>query len=398
MGNVATRANKYEQVIFGLLLVYALATNLSVGITSTCIVLMIATTVLQKVKTKAIPCLEPGIKRVFLIYFFFQLIIALFSWNTSVSVYEVFSTFTRVVIPMYYAMSYIRSTKQLVLICVAVLTSLLISDFTGLYQLSNNILLRVNGASDNPNMFAVHIIMTLPLMYMVFRNNILGNYVKYYMFFVLGISTVMLLIARSRSSWVTLVCMIAVLLYCDEDNRKLLIKAISAFVILLVGIGIFMPEFVDRIASIVDLENKSNSDRFLMWQASWAMFMDYPLTGVGQEQWQQAYYGPYNDFVTPYYYFSHPHNNIIQQLAQGGLCGVFSYCFLHLFFAYKLLKMKLSKKNSIVQCCGVVGLLIWLGLQVTGIFDVNLDKIVIMREYWFIMGAMLSAVHYDDMD
>lgn len=398
MGNVATRANKYEQVIFGLLLVYALATNLSVGITSTCIVLMIATTVLQKVKTKAIPCLEPGIKKVFLIYFFFQLIIALFSWNTSVSVYEVFSTFTRVVIPMYYAMSYIRSTKQLVLICVAVLTSLLISDFTGLYQLSNNILLRVNGASDNPNMFAVHIIMTLPLMYMVFRNNILGNYVKYYMFFVLGISTVMLLIARSRSSWVTLVCMIAVLLYCDEDNRKLLIKAISAFVILLVGIGIFMPEFVDRIASIVDLENKSNSDRFLMWQASWAMFMDYPLTGVGQEQWQQAYYGPYNDFVTPYYYFSHPHNNIIQQLAQGGLCGVFSYCFLHLFFAYKLLKMKLSKKNSIVQCCGVVGLLIWLGLQVTGIFDVNLDKIVIMREYWFIMGAMLSAVHYDDMD
>ncbi len=398
MGNVATRANKYEQVIFGLLLVYALATNLSVGITSTCIVLMIATTVLQKVKTKAIPCLEPGIKKVFLIYFFFQLIIALFSWNTSVSVYEVFSTFTRVVIPMYYAMSYIRSTKQLVLICVAVLTSLLISDFTGLYQLSNNILLRVNGASDNPNMFAVHIIMTLPLMYIVFRNNILGNYVKYYMFFVLGISTVMLLIARSRSSWVTLVCMIAVLLYCDEDNRKLLIKAISAFVILLVGIGIFMPEFVDRIASIVDLENKSNSDRFLMWQASWAMFMDYPLTGVGQEQWQQAYYGPYNDFVTPYYYFSHPHNNIIQQLAQGGLCGVFSYCFLHLFFAYKLLKMKLSKKTSIVQCCGVVGLLIWLGLQVTGIFDVNLDKIVIMREYWFIMGAMLSAVHYDDMD
>ena len=398
MGNVATRANKYEQVIFGLLLVYALATNLSVGITSTCIVLMIATTVLQKVKTKAIPCLEPGIKKVFLIYFFFQLIIALFSWNTSVSVYEVFATFTRVVIPMYYAMSYIRSTKQLVLICVAVLTSLLISDFTGLYQLSNNILLRVNGASDNPNMFAVHIIITLPLMYIVFRNNILGNYVKYYMFFVLGISTVMLLIARSRSSWVTLVCMIAVLLYCDEDNRKLLIKAISAFVILLVGIGIFMPEFVDRIASIVDLENKSNSDRFLMWQASWAMFMDYPLTGVGQEQWQQAYYGPYNDFVTPYYYFSHPHNNIIQQLAQGGLCGVFSYCFLHLFFAYKLLKMKLSKKTSIVQCCGVVGLLIWLGLQVTGIFDVNLDKIVIMREYWFIMGAMLSAVHYDDMD
>lgn len=65
MGNVATRANKYEQVIFGLLLVYALATNLSVGITSTCIVLMIATTVLQKVKTKAIPCLEPGIKKVF---------------------------------------------------------------------------------------------------------------------------------------------------------------------------------------------------------------------------------------------------------------------------------------------------------------------------------------------
>lgn len=398
MEYLCIKGNKYEQIIFGLLLVYALATNLSVGITSTCVVIMIAITLVQKVKTGAIPCLEPGIKKVLLIYFAFQLIIAIFSWNPSASVHEVFSTFTRVVIPMYYAMSYIKSPKQLVVICVAMLTSLLISDFTGLYQLSNNILLRVNGASDNPNMFAVHIIMTLPLIYIIFRNNILGNYVQYYMYFVLGISTLMLLIARSRSSWVTLVCMIAMLLYCDKDNRKLFIKVVSAFVILLVCIGIFMPDFVDRVVSIVDLENKSNSDRVLMWKASWAMFMDYPVTGVGQEQWQQAYYGPYNDFVTPYYYFTHPHNNIIQQLAQGGLCGVFSYFLLHLFFLYKFLKMKLSNKVGIVQYCGVAGVLIWLGMQVTGIFDVNLDKIAIMREYWFIMGVLLSAVHYADVD
>ena len=160
MEYLCIKGNKYEQIIFGLLLVYALATNLSVGITSTCVVIMIAITLVQKVKTGAIPCLEPGIKKVLLIYFAFQLIIAIFSWNPSASVHEVFSTFTRVVIPMYYAMSYIKSPKQLVVICVAMLTSLLISDFTGLYQLSNNILLRVNGASDNPNMFAVHINMT----------------------------------------------------------------------------------------------------------------------------------------------------------------------------------------------------------------------------------------------
>ena len=398
MGNVYIRENKYERVVFCLLLVYALATNLSVGVTSTCIVLMIVTTIVQKVKTKAIPCLDPGIKKIFLIYFAFQLLIAVFSWNPAVSLNEVFSTFTRVVIPMYYAMSYIKTAKRLVLVCVALLTSLLISDFIGVYQLANNIFMRVNGASDNPNMFAVHIIMTLPLMYIVLRNNVWGKYVKYYMFFTLGISMLMLLIARSRSSWITFVCMTAVLLYCDKDNRELLIKAVGAFVILLVGIGVFMPEFVERIASIMDFENKSNSNRFFMWKASWSMFMDYPFTGVGQEQWQQAYYGPYNDFVTPYYYYTHPHNNIIQQLAQGGLCGVVSYCFLHLFFLYKFFRMKLNHKTRIVQCCGVAGVLIWLGLQVTGVFDVNLDKIVIMREYWFIMGAMLSAVYYDNMD
>lgn len=34
-------------------------------------------------------------------------------------------------------------------------------------------------------------------------------------------------------------------------------------------------------------------------------------------------------------------------------------------------------------------------MQATGVFDVNLDKIVIMREYWFIMGVMLSAVRLE---
>lgn len=133
-----------------------------------------------------------------------------------------------------------------------------------------------------------------------------------------------------------------------------------------------------------------------MWKASFAMFLDYPLTGVGQEQWQQACYGPYNDLAPVFQYqFTHPHNNIIQQMAQGGILGLISYCMLHAIFLCKLFKMAAENKNNMIQHCGIAGLLIWIGMQATGVFDVNLDKIVIMREYWFIMGVMLSAVRLE---
>lgn len=389
------RGNMWEKVMFVLLVIYALATNVSVGVTSVCTVLMAMTVIVQKVKTGNIPSMDASLKKVFLIYFLLQMVIAVFSWNPADSIHEVISTMTRI-IPVYFAMAYIRLEKQIVLICLALFTSLFLSDCVGAYQLSQNWLLRISAASDNPNMYAVHIIMTLPLLYIVFRHNGSGSYARSYVAFISVFSTIMLLVARSRSSWVALICMLFVLVYLDKENRKLLFKFAGCFMMALIVLGILMPEFVDRIASITDLGNKSNSDRIIMWKASFAMFLDYPLTGVGQEQWQQACYGPYNDLAPVFQYqFTHPHNNIIQQMAQGGILGLISYCMLHAIFLCKLFKMAAENKNNMIQHCGIAGLLIWIGMQATGVFDVNLDKIVIMREYWFIMGVMLSAVRLE---
>ena len=47
--------NIYEKLMYGLMIIFALATNISTGITSVCIVISVLIMMVQYIKTKKLP-------------------------------------------------------------------------------------------------------------------------------------------------------------------------------------------------------------------------------------------------------------------------------------------------------------------------------------------------------
>ena len=40
--------------------------------------------------------------------------------------------------------------------------------------------------------------------------------------------------------------------------------------------------------------------------------------------------------------------------------------------------------------CGMIGMLVFLGIHLEGLTDTNANQVPIMREYWFLMGLLLT--------
>ena len=49
-----------------------------------------------------------------------------------------------------------------------------------------------------------------------------------------------------------------------------------------------------------------------------------------------------------------------------------------------------KEKNIDSVSCGMIGILIFLGLHLEGMTDTNANQVPIMREYWFLMGLLLA--------
>ena len=55
---------------------------------------------------------------------------------------------------------------------------------------------------------------------------------------------------------------------------------------LLGGSVLSSPKYVERLSTTLNTTtNRSNVDRIWAWKASWDMFKDYPVNGVGLNNW-----------------------------------------------------------------------------------------------------------------
>ena len=86
-----------------------------------------------------------------------------------------------------------------------------------------------------------------------------------------------------------------------------------------------MPQFASRLASVVDPELTSNVVRLGLWRASWQMFLDHPLTGVGFSHVHQMLPEYYRSLGITSGIVSHAHNNVMDFLGGAGILGAVSY-------------------------------------------------------------------------
>ena len=100
--------NICNQLMFFIMMIFALASNISTGITSVCIVISVLIMMIQYIKTKKLPLQINAFGGVLLLYGGLQCIIAALSVNPAVSFGDVWATMYRF-IPLFFGILYLKT-------------------------------------------------------------------------------------------------------------------------------------------------------------------------------------------------------------------------------------------------------------------------------------------------
>ena len=188
-----------------------------------------------------------------------------------------------------------------------------------------------------------------------------------------------------------------VFMFLNKKLRKTTLQFLSIMLICFITSTIFSSLILRSVKTLTDPYYSSNTERILMWKSSINIFKDYPLHGIGQNMFQKIY----NDkYILPEAIdrpgkdgskgHSHPHSNIFKVLSEGGIIGIFSFIFLHGYFFHRFYIINWYEKNLTSLSAGLTAFLILLGLQLEGLTDTNMNQVPIMREYWLVIGVLLS--------
>lgn len=245
----------------------------------------------------------------------------------------------------------IKDKKTLNIIITVMVFSAFIVSLYGLYQyvvgvevekawvdVENNpdISMRIFSVFGNPNILAEYLIMTIPLSISLLWISKKPH--KKIMFF--GMSLVMILclvLTLSRGGWIGFAFSALVFILLIE--RRLLLSLIP----LSLGAIYLLPQSIlNRILSIGNLHDSSNSLRIEIWKITGDIIKDHPIAGVGFG------YIPFKQTFETYIRTLpayHAHNTYLETAAEIGITGLVVFLFF-LFILYKYAIVHLVKSDD----------------------------------------------------
>lgn len=209
------------------------------------------------------------------------------------------------------------------------------------------------------------------------------------------LSLTCLIYTGSRGAWLSLFAGFIVLLFLAVKNRLFTYK--KAIVLLLIFILVaFFVDFgwvFNRLESITDLSNSSNSQRILMALTGLRMLKAHPLFGVGIGQYQHVY-GNYEieealfeETLTSY---THIHCLYVHLAAEIGLVGLFILAFL----VYKILNTGFTTSLDAVDdqwfYYGIIG--VFVALSVHNLFEWSLLNLQIGTFTLILVAIWLNKI------
>ncbi len=275
----------------------------------------------------------------------------------------------------------------------------------------------------NPNFLSSAVVMLLPAL------------LVYYMrtdskkdFFVYGLLVLVYVLYLSfglaRSCWIGAVCGLFMMWMFGTLRSLIWQRKGRVFLLAVLAVGVayssvYMPGPGNAISPVknrvlemraLELEDlsldvkkerifQSLHQRLLMWHTSQEIFLARPVLGSGVGNYQMAFaryqpqtllkYPELRDLKTT---TNAPHNEILFQLAQGGIVGVglFLFMFMVLFLEVKdfAAHKKEGDKKQLLQAifCGILGML------VDNMLNISLHAVVPAFLFWWFVGAEVSGV------
>ena len=160
----------WNELMYLVMMLFALTSNLSIAATSVCIVLGAILVIAQRICTGSLPDMDKGLVKMVGIYCVLQVVAALMAPNVSESLEEVWGTVYRIS-PLFMGLGYLQTRRRMAWILVAFAVSVFVGDAMGAYQLIAWDDFSPTGASNQSAFYATHLLMALPIFYLMCRQD-----------------------------------------------------------------------------------------------------------------------------------------------------------------------------------------------------------------------------------
>jgi len=219
------------------------------------------------------------------------------------------------------------------------------------------------------------------------------------------------ILSQSRGGWLAIPLLLMAFFWYMHPRFSFRLKAAIAVGVLVFFTVVYaIPQTgvsyqVDR--TLESLEQYSDSEitsgkratsvgtRLEMWQASWKMFTDNPVLGVGwghylEEAKKQVEQGTRNRSAAS---FDHPHSQYFTALASGGLVGFIVTMALFLVPAWLFIKYIKQHESDDISRLSLAGLLLIVGYMAFGISEPLLDRSRSVNFFALYLVVFMAAIY-----
>lgn len=203
-------------------------------------------------------------------------------------------------------------------------------------------------------------------------------------------SGICVLTSQTRGGWVAF-AVVLFLAFLFFSRRQ---KIYSLIIASILGLGLLQnPTLMQRLHSIVDVRDKSNSQRLVLWEAHLRIFKDNPLFGVGYGQTERLLPDYYERIGHPEVkFYSYSHNNYIQHIASGGIVGALGHYFIQFFFLWAAwIVYRRKESNPTLRAFGLAALFAQIYFAVGGLTENNFYDGEVVHSTVLIWALTLAA-------
>ena len=384
-----------DSAMYKVVLLLAFAVPLSTAAASIALGAGTLFIIVWSVRNKSLPQFNARMLEILAVYLVLQLFIALNSWEPQNSLREVLGEVHRF-FPLIFAMTFIKKREQLCGVLIATLAAFLINDVAGIYQYFIKGEPRAFGFNHTPTFYGSFMLMQLPMMIFIAQAEILSPLWRRLAVFGAGLTLICLILSMTRGAWLALLMVVVIFVVLEKKYRLLTAKICAGLAIIFLIVALSSSTIQERLLTMTNANFQSNTERVLMWKAATEIFSDYPILGVGQKMFFNAYNQYYipreakerpSNGITGH---THPHNNFFHRASEGGLIGLAAFVGLYVYFFWKFFT-QLKREKNFAFGAGMTAFLILAGLQLEGLTDTNMNQVPIMREFWLLAGTMIAA-------
>ena len=246
---------------------------------------------------------------------------------------------------------------------------------------ASNIYLANGPLFTHKNYAAASLLLLVPLALNAREEGLLGLWLQRIS---VGLAILCILLLRTRGVWLGAFVMtaIAVAYYAFKGNAQR--RTVGLISLGVISIGIVVAIFASGSEKIFNSDTIQS--RLHYWNASWEMFMDNPVTGVGGGQWKIEYpgtglKGTNESVMSGQTSILRPHNDLLWMLSETGIAGAL------LFIALLVLGFRQTIKHE----RGLFFALTIVGFAVYGFGEFPLERATLLLPLATALG--FAAAH-----